>query len=264
MRTFFLIAASLLFLSSCKMADLSNEETKSNTNAQAKAILEAAAKAHGVEKWNSVSTYEVSFKDEFYGAMGNFASPYKGGSVSLRLQYIPKQADAKLTFTEGKSKGEVWGLSQGITYKGDMSSGKEAKDATFWLPTYQYFIEFPARILEAEIFRLAGKEEINGRPKDMVFVSWKKVEAQKDFDQYIVWVDQESKLISKVAYTIREANNWVTGHAMFEDLKDYGGIIFPTKMPVGSNLLKEGKLLHTMSIEDVKFDSFARTELTSK
>ena len=94
---------------------------------------------------------------------------------------------------------------------------------------------------------------MNGKTYDRVLATWNQVEPQKEMDQYVVWVEQETHLIGKVAYTIREANKFVSGYAMFEDVKDFDGVKLPTRMPVGSNLVKEGKWLHEMRIKEVTF-----------
>ncbi len=88
---------------------------------------------------------------------------------------------------------------------------------------------------------------------DPVFATWKQIEAQKEYDQYIIWIHPKTRLIAKVEYTIREANNWISGWARFENLQTVNGITLPTEMPVGSKMLKEGKLLHKMSIEEIDF-----------
>lgn len=253
MRYLFLFSI-ILFFSSCKIADFSTDVPEEDNSKKALAILEAAAKAHGTQNWENVSTYEVTFEDEFYGRIGKAASPFKGNPTQLKLRYMTGSPNSRASFLHEKMKGEVWSFN---SEKGPSGS----KQAAFWLPTYKYFIEFPARITEATVFRYVGEEKINGKTHEKVFATWNQVSAQKDFDQYLIWVDKESHLIGKVAYTIREANKWITGHAMFENIQDFGGILLPTEMPVGSNLLKEGKLLHKMSIRDVKFDSFEKEDL---
>ncbi|MEO1417218.1 MAG: hypothetical protein AAFW00_18175 [Bacteroidota bacterium] len=249
---FLLLASSL---SSCKIVDLSNSTAKEETTLQAKTILEQAQKAHGADKWAQVTHYTVQFEDEFYGGLGGMINPFKGNPVSIQLDYVPKQFGGEMTFQQEKMAGEVWGMKNGETYiqKADGTQKvKPHKDAQFWIPTYQYFIEFPARILEANVFRMMGIEKMNGKTYDRVLATWNQVEPQKEMDQYVIWVEQETRLIGKVAYTIREANKFVSGYAMFEDIKDFDGVKLPTRMPVGSNLVKEGKWLHEMRIKEVK------------
>ena len=159
-------------------------------------------------------------------------------------------------FLHDITKHSAWEVENGEGYAINWDYEKvsnQGDDALFWIPTYQYFIEFPARILEANIFRYVKTEEVNGKTSDQVFISWEQVKPQKAYDQYLVWVDQETHLIQKIAYTVREAGSFVSGLVMCEEIKDFGGILIPTRMPVGSNMLKEGKVMHEMRIKEIKF-----------
>jgi len=110
----------------------------------------------------------------------------------------------------------------------------------FYLPTYQYFIEFPNRIQEATSIDYLGTKIINGIKSEGIIASWNTVAPQKDLDQYLIWIDAKSKRIIKIEYTIRDKFKFVSSEAYFHDYKDYGGIILPSTMPVKSNLKKNG------------------------
>ncbi|MEO0897025.1 MAG: hypothetical protein AAFY71_11540 [Bacteroidota bacterium] len=253
-----------LFLASCSTADLSSPAAMQEDQGKGRAILQKAMIAHGAQKWDSIQTYEAIFRDEFYGMVGKMASNFSGNPVKVSLKYIPKTQTAQAKFLHEDMKNEVWGILDGKPYaydKEDQVAFEEDFKKKFWLPTYQYFIEFPARILEANVIRYMGQEKIKEEAYDKVFASWNKVEPQDDVDQYVVWVHPKTHQIKKIAYTIREANNWVTGHASLENFKTYNGMLFPGDMLVGSSLLKEGKLLHKMSIDEVTFNSFPQSDL---
>lgn len=212
--------------------------------------------AHGITNWDSIQTYNVIFEDEFYGFTGKQAHPFKEQEMKFSLNYIPKTFNGQLEILSGKEKGTIWGMQSWETYHKDDNgkmSTKKNKDMKFWIPTYQYFIEFPSRIQEATSVDYVGEKMIDGIASVGIIASWNTTEPQKDIDQYLIWLDAKSKRIVRIEYTVRDAFRFISGEATFKDYKEYDGILLPSKLPVGSNLTKD-KLLHTMSISDFKAD----------
>ncbi len=238
-----------------KLSDLRSEDYSYPRDiAKAKTLLGQMGEAHQIDNWENLETYNVTYKDEFYGFLGKQAHPFQEQDMTFSLDYIPKTFDGRMEIVSGIEKGKVWGMQDGQTYKVDASGEvepKENKDMKFWIPTYQYFIEFPLRIQEATVIDYMGSNVIAGTKVEGVLTSWTTVEPQKKIDQYLIWIDSETKRVVKVEYTVRAAYRFVTGAAFFKDYKDYNGILLPTHMPVESNLLKDG-FLHTMRITDFK------------
>ena len=208
--------------------------------------------AHQIKNWNNLKSYNVTYVDEFYGFLGKQAHPFKEQHMTFSLDYIPKTFDGRMEILSGKEKGSVWGMQDWTTYRIDAdgkAGPKKNKDMRFWIPTYQYFIEFPLRIQEATVLDYMGSGSIEGTKVEGVLASWTTVEPQKKIDQYLIWIAADTKRVVKVEYTVRDAYRFVTGAAFFKEYKNYEGILLPTYMPVESNLLKEG-FLHTMRITD--------------
>lgn len=239
------------------LADLRTEVAKQGGNEdKARALIADMAKAHNIGAWDSISTYRASFDDEFYGLVGKNGNPFPGNKGIFDLEYIPGSFDGRLTFTEGEFKGETWGIQSWKTYTSKNGSApifQQHNDAYFWLPTYQYFIEFPLRIQEATAFSYAGTKVIDGINCEGVIASWNDTSPQKDIDQYLVWLDADSKRIVKLEYTIREMYYFLTGAAYFKEYKQFGDLMLPTYFPVESNLVSDG-LLHEMRITDFVAD----------
>lgn len=235
-----------------KLSDLRPEGyTYPNNITKAKKLLEAMGKAHQIEKWNDIDTYNVIFEDEFYGFLGKRTHAFQEQKITFSLNYIPKTFDGQLKILSGKDKDKTWGMQSWKTYDLDKEGNvkvKENKNTKFYIPTYQYFIEFPSRIQEATSIDYLGAKMINGVKSEGIIASWNTVAPQNDFDQYVIWIDSESKRIIQIGYTVRDKYRFVTGEAYYKDYKDYNGIILPTTIPVASNLLKEG-YLHKMSIK---------------
>lgn len=240
-----------LLISSCGLLDLSADHPVSEPNeAKAKRLIKEMGTAHGIENWANISTYQIKLDDEFYGFVGKQASPYKEKKASILLDYVPKTFDGRLEILTGKGKGDLSGISDWKTYRKDKNDSiqfKKNKDTEFWLPTYQYFIEFPSKIQEATVFKYLGQKTTDNIQCEVLLASWKTTEAQKDFDQYIIWIDANTKQIVKIDFTIRDIAKFVSGTIHFKNYKTYNGILLPSEMPVSSNLIKKG-LLHKMEI----------------
>lgn len=245
---FILVAAGVYFFGT---ADLRTETAKSNPNpAKAKQLLQEMGEAHGIQYWDQLATYQVTFEDEFYGLMGWYGKPFSDYNTRFELQYIPESYDGTLTQVSGPDKGEKWGIQSWQTYVPNEQGAaifKSHSKGLFWLPTYQYFIEFPLRIQEATALAYAGTNTINGQRCEGVIASWSTTEPQRHTDQYLIWLDAESKQIVKLEYTIREMYNFLTGAAYYTQYKNYDGVLLPSIMPVESNSVPNG-LLHEMRI----------------
>ena len=265
--TLLLILAATGLIGYFHLADLRTETAVEGSDAaRARALLKQMAVAHNADAWNELKTYRVSFEDEFYGPVGAFGNPFPGNRGVFDLTYIPGSFDGQMTFTEGKYKGRTWGIQSWQTYAAEKGSapvfGKN-KDAYFWLPTYQYFIEFPLRIQEATALNYAGGRTIGGIRCEGVIASWGDTAPQKDVDQYLIWLDAETHRIVKLEYTIRELYYFLTGAAYYKDYKNFNGVLLPTYFPVESNLVPSG-LLHEMRITDFAADPVPVSTLRPK
>lgn len=245
--------------------DLRTETAKKNPS-ESKAIflIEEMAKAHQVENWKDVSTYTVQFQEEMFGLIGKSSNPFPEAKSQFELSYIPDTYDGKLTFSNGAKAGETWGIQSWQTYTSKNDEApvfKNDKDIFFWIPTYQYFIEFPLRIMNANAFGYAGKKEVNGIACDGVIASWNTIAPQRKTDQYLIWLDSKTHRIVKLEYTVRDMFNFITGAVSYKNYKDFDGILLATVMPGESNLLSKGALLHQMEILSFEKNTLAPGEM---
>lgn len=250
-----LLLLSMLFLYGCvsflKLSDLQSDEyTFPNNPDKAKLLLQEMGIAHRIHMWDSIETYNVIFEDEFYGFFGKQFHSFKEHNMRFSLDYIPKISTGQLEIVSGKEKGVTWGIQSWETYRKNNNGEieiKKNKDMKFLIPTYQYFVEFPNRIQEATAVDYMGNKTVNSIECEGVIASWNTVFPQKDIDQYVIWLDSQSKRIVKIEYTVRDKFRFISGAANFQDYQDFGDFILPTILPVESNLVKEG-YLHKMSI----------------
>lgn len=230
---------------------------------KARILLQQMADAHGAANWDSLETYSVELEDLFFEPMGTQSNPFPEDTMQFLLTFIPNSFDGRMQFLSGEQTGMVWGMQSWKTYFNSPSKGfkfKKNDNIKFWLPTYQYLIEFPKRIQKADALAYSGEATINGKLCDGILASWHTTAPQIDKDQYVLWIDKTTKRIVKLEFTIREAFNFINGVAHYNDYKNYDGIYLPSSMPVESNIQHDG-FIHEMRINNFSKNPISRKEL---
>ena len=134
---------------------------------------------------------------------------------------------------------------------------KEDGDIHFILPTMHYFVSFPFRILEAPLVSAAGPVEVGGRRYQTVFATWEQAAPSRDYDQYIVYISEDTGLIEKIAYTVREIAPFVVGAMHFGDFVAAGELTLPTTMTVTSRVEDDAAgadFLHRATLRHIVLD----------
>lgn len=251
--TSLLLVAVLIFgcVNFFKLSDLRTDGYQyPNDPDKAKLLMQEMGVAHQIHMWDSIETYHVEFEDEFFGFIGKQVHSFTEQKMQFSLNYIPKTSNGQLEILNGEEKGKVWGIQDWQTYYKDTNGAivqKKDKDLKFWIPTYQYFIELPNRIQEANVVDYVGTNTIDGIECEGVIASWNTITPQRNIDQYIIWIDAESKMIVRVEYTIRDQYKFLTGWVDYPDYKEEDGFILPTTIPSVSSM-KDG-LLHKMKVK---------------
>lgn len=253
-----------VLLSSC-LSDIRPKDYRSDSliseesRSKGIALIEKYSMFSGAEQWANVRSYEVDFADDFLGFKGRFAHPYSQKSNRFRLRYNPSKMAGTLEFRNGEDIGQIWGYDEGRTYTKTNSTAskiaKKDKSISFWIPTYQYFIEFPFRIKSAEIIHHIGEKKYGLEIYDLVFVTWKSAKPQRKYDQYLLWISQSTGLIDKLQYTIRDQNGILKGTTIISDYQNYNGIRIPAMYKV---YLREQstKPLHIMRVVNFRANNF--------
>jgi hypothetical protein len=129
------------------------------------------------------------------------------------------------------------------------------------------------------VVRDGGEVRHHGRSYDLVFATWRAAEPQPDLDQYVLWIDRETGLLSKVRYTVRDAVPrmsplmqrlalpLVAGTMHYEDYREIDGVQVPflqtvtlqppelTRYPLSENYF------HRLELEEARFDTVPREAL---
>ncbi len=224
-----------------------------------RALLERAASAHGLDRWRETAHIEMRLDDRWYG-IARLANPWPSSDVQATVTQTPETFDSTVTFLSGPREGWTWGIEDWKTYTespaGDRND-RQRNNIRFILPTVQYFVDLPFRIIEAPIVRLADPQTIDGVEYDVVYATWGSVEANREFDQYLVFIDRETHRIDKVSYTVRELGSFLKGTCHLDDTREIDGIWIPHTLTVTGKLDADPKKkpVHVMKLTEVRVQS---------
>lgn len=168
-----------------------------------RALLEELAARHGYAAWRNHRTQEVVAEDTWAGG-GSFwpAQPQR-----YRAQRLLGTFTSRLELLDGPRRGELWGIQSWLAYSRSADGRPLEPDPIieFALPTFQYFDELVFRLLAAPIVLDNGTGLYNGREHQRIFATWGRPEPHVEDDQYDLWVDPDSGLMTVVHYTVRDA-----------------------------------------------------------
>lgn len=252
----------------CKASDLRTPEVIAQIEEEkGKQLMDEVAEAHYISVWQQVETYSFRLKDDYFGIIGKLGNPYPQNQADLQLAFIPGTFTGKGIFQKGKWKDKIWGIQAWSTYTRQKEGTllfheKNEKNIEFWLPTYQYFIELPARIQETNVVSYAGQRNWNQQTYELVYATWNQSAPQKEIDQYLLWINVKTKQIELVEYTVRDANKWIRSHIVYQDYRNVKGLLIPHKMTVSVGPPQADKApMHIMILSDFQMDPFPRSEL---
>ncbi len=255
---FLLIATLSACLSDIRTPYLKDKGVSDANIKKGKTLLKEMAAAHGMDAYLSHKNVQIKLRDEWTkGIKRAAAMPWHKNKELVQLQYLVNTYDSRLMFLEGKAKNDIWGLQNWMSYeqkKGEEAVLKKSKKIKFWLPTVQYFMMMPFAIQEAEIVSYAGEEMLNGKKYDLVFASWKTDAPQKNIDQYLLWINQQTKLLEIAQYSIRDMAGFMKGAMTYEDFKEIDGVTIGFKQTATGVPGNLKKYLHRYWVEDFQFD----------
>jgi len=231
------------------------EGTPADASRRARELIDALPEAYGgMERWRSARATRVVLTDFWPdGLLKTMACPWRDGE-KLDLTYLNGRDTGRLAFHDSDRDGDVWGIQHWMTYTARPSASpvfEQDDTVKFWLPTIQYFMELPFRIVEADVVEYAGARSHAGHTYDLVYATWGTAEPQDDIDQYVLWINRESGMLDYIRYTVRDMGKFIEGTMHCEDFRQVGGLTFPFRMSVGGTV-EEPETMHRFDLESVE------------
>lgn len=235
-------------------------------------LLSAARDRYGSEKdYRAQKTGRLILTDEWHAPLARaVAMHWDHNGQRMQLDWNLLSDNARLQILDGPAKGKSFGLVNGRTYEanslqdaggadGNFVPGRpdaprvvNNADYKFALQTILYFMEFPYRIMSADIVAYAGQRELDGQMYDMVFVSWNDARPQEDVDQYIVYINRRTGLMDRLHYTIREKFRFTTASCIYSDFQRTDGFLFPRKITLVTAPDQKDDVFHEMTVFELE------------
>ena len=254
---------AIIFLSACATADLRPKGfNPSAKGSEEKAVfyLKKMQDAHGGKDLWLSKNYAVYALRDYWPSwiMQKIAMPWEFSGQKIKVTSVLGSDDGRLEFMEGENVGTSWGVQNWVTYSKSESKPlifKDDTDIKFWIPTIKYFTELPFRIVEAPLRRFIGRSTQNNKHYLKVYVTWNSLEPNDEYDQYILWINEQSYILEYVEYTVRDIMASVRGILYYYDYRIVDGIKIPFGMRVLENPDDNKSVMHDMVLETAHFTS---------
>jgi len=273
-----ILSVMFLFMQLCSVdllpESLQGDKHALESEAKGKAVLKQAWIAHGVDSLNAHQVYQFTTVDHWQGMMAGMGKLWPQKKTALTFKYAPNTFDARLEFLDGETKGLVAGLQSWNYYEKQVGGEvnfkvKENARYSFGMAAFQYFTEMVGRLSNAPLIRYAGEEEFNEKKYHLVFTTWGSLEGNEEYDQYLLYINQDNNMLEYATYTLRDnylkmpGSSIVYGTMGFNDYRDVEGY----KVPFEQNAFLFGPkennkdYLHRLTLSSFSFDDFELSEL---
>jgi len=137
--------------------------------------------------------------------------------------------NSELTLLNGKNKGSKYWIEDGDQKRQQKNKEIELKKNEYHekMLFKNYWFQFPFRIREAQIISYGGEEELNGQKYNILYATWGSETANKDYDQFVLYLNKSTHKIEKLYFTVREKLNKISLTAEFKDFRNTNGLELP-------------------------------------
>lgn len=169
--------------------------------------------------------------------------------LSFKLGY------SRARLLNGPSKNEIWGIDHNVPYKIIDGKARQVDDSNLVpaLVGKEYFIQLPYWIKKVPIVAHVRDTVLQDKAYHLVFGTWETPKANHKFDQYVYWINQRTKLLEIVQYTVRVVDPKAMGFVVFDDFREIDGVLIPFVHRLGYLPTPEG-LIHEMRFQSIVLD----------
>lgn len=209
-------------------AYLSNEIATKDYEKGKALLAEMQAAYGGMDNWLAHQTGSYAqIADWYEDKMG--MSGWDELPQEFQMTSILGTDDSELTLLNGINTGQTWGVQDWKSYQKKDGEKKFIHNEKYHhkLIYKNYWFQFPFRISEAPIIAYAGEGTVNGQTYDLLYATWGSEAPNRQYDQYVLYLNQDTKLVEWLHFTLREKAKFVKITAQFTDFKTINGIVAP-------------------------------------
>jgi hypothetical protein len=228
---------ALLLLGGCKIADLSSppmlrqlEENQS----KAIQILGNPAQPFSPEVWTA------NLEDEWESEIIRWMTPLSKSKERIDLQFQTGWTPSKISgqlYQDGKP-------SRVITPE----SGSLSKT---YLESLSLYVQFPIVYKKFPKLALSHHEKINNKSYSVIYASQSSWEAKELEDQYLLYIQDETKTLDFVKFTYRDMLKNYVGVLKFENYQKFGNLNYPTLISILDSI-DDKNFIHRLRISEIR------------
>lgn len=267
-----LFVGALLGGCSSGLADIRPEPLRvapptADSEAKGQRLVREMLDAHGLETWQTFDFVHARAADEWFNALFfALGAPYTENPEHVVVAaYTQRFPSARVEFTGGDNAGQVWVVDgDRIRTKAEgeaVETQRTADDPFFaaFVHNFPLWPNMPFLLASADRATYLDEATWEGRTYDRVLISWGDYAPQADVDQWILWVNRDTRLLERVWFTIRLAGEDQVGGYNLREIRDVQGMKIAT---VAEGLLGlDEDPLHTYTYRDIRFSNRVAADL---
>lgn len=235
-KTILIILGLIVFALICRMfipTDIRNDHLrKAESNAdqsKMEELLHQMEEAYGGRAaWDTMGYFTYVQRADWYGRSG------PAGWDTLPQRFMMKSfintTEGEIELLNGPNTGTKYKLANNQFYKQEAGGTWEEHEPNRIekkIDFKNYWFQFPFRMREAAIKKYAGTEVVNGIEYELLFVSWGSEAANRDYDQYLLYLHPESHLIDYLIFTLRDIQVALQVISRWDDFRQVGPFTLP-------------------------------------
>lgn len=210
----------------------------------------------GKENWLAKKTSSFAqvadWYDDKFGLSGWEVMPQE-----LQITSFIGTDDCELTLLNGPEANQTWGIKDYKYYQKATDNNKTFTDDEKYkekMSFKNYWFQFPFRINEAPIIAYAGESTVKNETYDLVYATWGSETPNRQYDQYILYLDKETRMVEWLHFTVRDKLKFIHSTAEFTDFKNIGGIVSPfNQLITRGSPEEEGAKFHENRYQWIQF-----------
>jgi hypothetical protein len=251
MRNIFLIAVFLLC--GCAIANLrlghgEGDFTTVDQNKGRDILKEVALKAGYIPE-NNYNHLDVTLVDNWSWTLLRWLTPVRSNHQKLHFTFGLKDIDVLMAYLDGPGVGDTIGIKDGQTFKNINGRlfKKNFKDVEIYCLHLRRYFLWPYVLAKMPVVAFLGEGRMNGQSYDLVFTGVSANKANSKEDQYIIWVNQQSKQVDYIEFTSRHLLSSFQAIVAYKDYRDAGGVRFAYDITLLSNFHSNGFAHHLVA-----------------
>lgn len=253
---YFLCLVAVVLLSGCATADLRPDLIMEHgisdaTINKAKSIISDVLVEHDPQnRWKDLTQWNIVGVDSWHVMALRYLSPVPNESQKFELILKMPQDNFVYTFLEGSKAGDQIGMESDSVYRvvqGVKYDTGVWKARLYLEPLSQAFL-WPQMLTRMPVLVYGGQGELNDNFYYRIYAAQSKNFSDPNQNQYILWVNQVTRQIDLIEYTLRDVLKSYQGTVHYSGYHQNGSVLVPSQLKFGGKP-RDG-IIHTVQLEN--------------